>query len=243
MLKSAQTVIDIQPDAVSVAGKVARWFVELARKTQDRFTVCLSGGSTPKLLYETLADKKIVEQIPWEKIHWFFGDERYVPKHDPLSNYRMVHDAMLSKCPVPASNIHRINTDVKEPETGAAMYEKELKKYYGTDKLDPEKPLFDITFLGLGPDGHTASLFPGAPVLNERIHWVAAVVGVKPEARITLTYPVLESSRAAAFLVTGREKREIARQVLTGSSELPAARIRPLGTLHWFFDEAAYPRI
>lgn len=243
MLRSAQTVIDIQPDAVSVAGKVAQWFLELALKAEDKFTVCLSGGSTPKLLYQALAEKKMLEKLPWEKIHWFWGDERFVPKHDPLSNFRMVNEAMLSKCPVPAGNIHRINTEVKEPAVAAAMYEKELKTYYGADRLDPEKPLFDITLLGLGPDGHTASLFPGTSVLNEHVHWVAAIVGVKPEARITLTYPALESSRVTAFLVTGREKKEIARQVLTASSDLPAAKVRPVGTLHWFFDEAAYPRI
>jgi 6-phosphogluconolactonase len=243
MLKSAQTVIDIQPDAVSVAGKVAHWLLELALKAKDRFTVCLSGGATPKLLYQTLADKKIADQMPWEIIHWFWGDERFVSKKDPLSNYHMVEEAMLAKVKLPPKNIHAVNTDVKEPELAAAMYEKELKALYGSDKLDPEKPLFDVTLLGLGPDGHTASLFPGTHVLNERVAWVSAVVGAKPEARITLTYPALESSRAVAFLVTGREKREIAKQVLTGASELPAARVRPVGTLFWFFDEAAYPRI
>jgi 6-phosphogluconolactonase len=243
MLKSAQTVIDIQPDAVSVAGKVAHWLLELALKAKDRFTVSLSGGSTPKLLYQTLAEKKIADQMPWEIIHWFWGDERFVSKKDPMSNFHMVEDAMLSKVPIPAANIHAINTEVKEPDRAAALYEKELKSFYGSDKLDPEKPLFDVTLLGLGPDGHTASLFPGTHVLNERVAWASAVVGAKPEPRITLTYPTLESSRAVAFLVTGREKREIAKQVITGAAELPAARIRPTGTLFWFFDEAAYPRI
>lgn len=243
MLKSAQTVIDIQPDAPSLAEKVAEWILKLVQDAEEKFAICLSGGSTPKLLYEALAQKNIATRMPWEKIHWFWGDERFVPKDDPLSNYRMVYEAMLKKCPVPAQNIHAVKTDVGDPKSAAALYEKELQAFYGQDKLDPERPLFDLTLLGLGPDGHTASLFPGTEVLNERIKWAASVVGAKPEPRITLTYPALDSSQAVAFLVTGREKREIARQVLTGSANLPAVKVQPLGTTFWFFDEASYPRI
>jgi 6-phosphogluconolactonase len=240
MLKSAQTIVDVQADPAAVATKVARWLVELIAQSKDDFSICLSGGSTPKLLYETLAGKAFCEQIPWNRIHWFWGDERYVRKDDPLSNYRMVEESLLKRAPIPSKNIHAVRTDVQDPKHAAGAYEQTLKTYYGANRLDPERPLFHVTFLGLGPDGHTASLFPGSAVLNERLHWVEAVIGVKPEARITLTYPALESSGAVAFLVTGREKRDIARRVLTGG-DLPAARIRPKGPVYWFFDQAAHP--
>jgi 6-phosphogluconolactonase len=241
MLKSAQTIIDVQSDPDAVAGKVADWLLDLSVKN-ERVTICLSGGSTPKLLYETLASKPFCDQFKWDRVHWFWGDERYVPHGDPLSNFKMVKEAMLSKVPVPPANIHAIPTSFKDPKQAASAYQKELQSHYGAAKLDPERPLFDVTLLGLGPDGHTASLFPKTKVLDERLHWVEAVIGAKPEVRITLTYPALESSAAVAFLVTGREKKEIASRVLIGAPELPASGVRPVGTLYWFFDQAAHPQ-
>jgi 6-phosphogluconolactonase len=202
-------------------------------------SVCLSGGSTPKRLYELLAAPKYRDTFPWKRMHWFWGDERFLPKDDPLSNYRMVRLAMLEATPIPAENIHPIPTEGLTPEEAAAAYERELKAFYGADRLDRRRPLFDVMLLGLGEDGHTASLFPGIPVLEERTRWVAAVVGAKPEARITLTYPALESSRDLAFLVAGPGKREILAQVRGGTTDLPAARVRPVGRLHWLLDRAA----
>jgi 6-phosphogluconolactonase len=168
----------------------------------------------------------------------FWGDERFVPHNDTSSNYRMVRDAMLSRAPIPATNVHPVPTEGLTPEAAAANYERELKSFYGAERLDPESPLFDVTLLGLGPDGHTASLFPGTAVLDERERWVAEVVGPKP-TRITLTYPALESSRHVAFLVAGEEKRDIFERFQRGEDSLPAARLRPIGTLHLFADAAA----
>ncbi len=151
----------------------------------------------------------------------------------------MVREALFAKVPIPSANIHPIETNKQNPDEAAADYEKQLKVFYGADYLDPQRCLIDITLLGLGPDGHTASRFPDTAVLNERNHWTEAVVGVKPEVRITLTYPVLESSSAVVFIVTGQEKRAVAQQVLSGKSDLPAARLKPSGTEFWFFDQAA----
>ena len=162
-----------------------------------------------------------------------------MPHDDDQSNYRMVLEALLSRAPIPALNIHPVPTDCVSPDAAAAVYARELKSFYGAERLDPVRPLFDVTLLGLGPDGHTASLFPGTAVLAERDRWVAAVVGAKREARITLTYPVLESSRHVAFLVEGKEKRAIFERLRGGDDSLPAARLRPIGTLCLFADAAA----
>jgi 6-phosphogluconolactonase len=140
--------------------------------------------------------------------------------------------------PIPATNIHPVQTEGLTPELAASNYERELKSFYGAERLDPARPLFDVTLRGLGADGHTASLFPGTAVLEERARWVAAVVGPKP-TRITLTYPALESSRHVAFLVAGKEKREIFSRFQRGEHTLPAARLHPIGTLHLFADAAA----
>jgi 6-phosphogluconolactonase len=231
--------LKILADAQAVARHAAAWLAErLGASAQDRSAVCLSGGATPRILYETLARSP----MPWKRIHWFWGDERFVPPGDARSNYRMVQEVLLARAPIPGENIHAIPTAGDTPGAAAAAYEDELKRFYGASTLDPDRPLFDVTFLGLGEDGHTASLFPGSPVLKERSRWVAAVSDAGPEARITLTYPVLESSGEVAFLVTGAAKRAILEEIFGGSSNAPAARLRPAGRLHWFVDRAAAPR-
>jgi 6-phosphogluconolactonase len=154
----------------------------------------------------------------------------------------MVRDAMLSRVPIPASNIHPVPTEGLTREAAASSYERELKSFYGAERLDPARPLFEVNLLGLGADGHTASLFPGNVVLEERERWVAAVFGPEP-TRITLTYPALESSRHVAFLVAGTEKRQILSRFQRGEQALPAARMRPTGTLHRFADAAAASNI
>lgn len=238
MTSPFETKLEILTNPETLSRWVADWMLNLATAKEGIFTVCLSGGLTPRRLYERLADPSYRNTFPWSRTHWFWGDERLVPHDDPLSNYRMAREALLSHAPVPAINIHPIPTKKLSPEAAATAYERELKSFYGAGGLDPERPLFDLTFLGLGPDGHTASLFPGSSLLAERDRWVAAAVGVKPEARITLTYPALESSRRIAFLITGDEKRDIFDQLRRGNRNLPAACLSPIGEL-WLIGDAA----
>ena len=238
MIVAASTQSRTFESAEALAQGVAEWLCALAQATDRDFAVCLSGGSTPRRLYERLAAPAIASRFPWTRSHWFWGDERFVPYDDPASNYRMTKEAMLSHVPVPPGRIHPMPVD-GTPEDAAVRYETLLKRIYGTDEFDPTRPLFHIMFLGLGDDGHTASLIPGQPVLEERKRWVAAVTAGRAEARITLTYPAIESSRTVAFLATGAEKTAAVRGVRSGNQNLPAARIRPQGEVIWFLDRAA----
>jgi 6-phosphogluconolactonase len=233
------THIEIAADPEELAQRAARWFVDGVGNRSGRIAVSLSGGSTPRRLYRLLAEAPFREALPWDRLHWFWGDERFVPADHPDSNYRMVREALLSRAPVPAANIHPVPT-AGDPAAAARDYARTLQGFYGAETLDLARPLFDIELMGLGPDGHTASLFPGSPVLDERRRWVAEVVGEKPEDRITLSYPVLESSRRSAFLVAGADKRDALRRVLAGDQALPAARFAPLGDLVWFVDQDAH---
>jgi len=230
--------IEVLPDPPSLAHHVAEWMTAAALAAPGPFRVSLSGGSTPKRLYELLASEEFRERFPWQRVSWYWGDERFVPFDHPESNYRMTREAMLTKVPAPPGNIHPVPTD-GTPDEAAARYERTLQATYGAAVLDAGRPLFDITLLGLGPDGHTASLLPGEPVLEERRRWVAAVSHGRPEARITMTYPAIESSRHVAFLVAGTEKAAILGAIRAGGSDVPAARVRPVGELIWFTDRAA----
>jgi len=224
------------PDAVAEA--VAAWLLAEA-STKQRFAVSLSGGSTPKRLYETLANPAHRDRFPWDRTEWFFGDERFVPADDKDSNFRMVREAMLSKAPVPEVNIHAFDTAAPSPAEAASRYERTLQGFYGADRIDPSRPLFDVTLLGMGPDGHTASLIPGQRVLDERERWVVAVTEGRPEARLTLTYPAIESSAAIAFLVTGAEKAGMLAHVRSGAEDVPAGRLTSRAEARWFVDRAA----
>ena len=230
--------IDVQPNAEAVAQRAADWVLDRALATPGRFAWCLSGGSTPKATFRLMASEAFRSRFPWDRTHLFFGDERFVPHDHPDSNYGMARDAMISHVPIPAIQVHPWQTDT-DPEHAALHYADTLKRFYGADTFDPSRPLFDVNFLGLGEDGHTASLFPGVAALAERVSWTAAVIGAKPEPRLTLTYPALESSRTVAFLVAGEGKRTILSQVLTAGSTLPAAGVHPTGALYWFTDKAA----
>ncbi len=232
--------IVVARDPEDLAHRAARWITDLAAASPDRFAVALSGGSTPRRLYQLLAEEPYRSRLPWQRVHWFWGDERFVPWDHPDSNYGMVRTALLAHAPIPPENVHGIETSGM-PGEAAHRYQDRLQAYYGADALDPARPLFDVQLLGLGPDGHTASLFPGTSVLHERGRWVAEVVGAKPEARITLTYPALDSSRHVAFLAAGPDKREMLARALDGDQALPAARVRPQGDLTWFVDDAARP--
>jgi 6-phosphogluconolactonase len=240
MTGSSTTRLEILSDAEALACRVADWLLAAAVGRGGRFAVALSGGSTPRRLYELLTSSRYREVFPWARTHWFWGDERFVPHDSPESNYRMVREAMLAQAPVPAANIHPVQTEGLTPQDAALLYERELKTFYGAATLSADRPIFDVTFLGLGPEGHIASLFPGTAILSERSRWVGAVIGAKPEPRITLTYPALESSRAIAFLVSGAAKRRVLEQLLAGDPDLPATHLHPAqGTLHIFADHAA----
>jgi 6-phosphogluconolactonase len=236
--KVSTGTVSVYPDADAVADAVASWLLAQSAG-KERFTVSLSGGSTPKRLYERLASPAYRDRFPWDRTEWFFGDERFVPKDDKDSNFRMVNEAMLSRVPAPPESVHPFDTALASPEEAAIAYEEELKCFYGADALDPAKPLFDVMLLGLGPDGHTASLIPGQPVLEERERWAAAVTEGRPEARLTLTYPVIAASRAVAFLVTGQDKAAMLAHVRSGAEDVPAGRLRTAGEVHWFVDRAA----
>src|SRR5262245_34633043 len=230
--------IETLADPTALARHVAEWMTGAALAAEGIFRVSLSGGSTPKALYTLLASEGFREQFPWQRVTWYWGDERFVPHDHPDSNYRMTREAMLAKVLIPPENVHPVPAD-GTPEDAASRYERILQAAYGADVLDPARPLFDITLLGLGTDGHTASLLPGEPVLQERKRWVAAVTHGRPEVRITMTYPAIESSRWVAFLVAGKEKASIFRSIRAGGSEVPAARVKPVGELTWFVDREA----
>jgi 6-phosphogluconolactonase len=231
--------LEILSNSEALARRVANWMLNLATEKDGAFAVCLSGGSTPRRLYRLLADSPYLAAFPWARTHWFWGDERFVPYYDDRSNYRMVHETLLARAPIPAANIHPIRTDCTAADMAAAAYERALKSFYGSEHLDPVRPLFDVTLLGLGTDGHTASLFPGTEVLAERARWVAAVVGAKAEARVTLTYRALESSRNTAFLIAGPEKRTIFARLRSTVSGLPAGRFQTKFGLTLFVDQTA----
>ncbi len=231
----------LMPDAEATARAAAEHLIDMVTTTAgERAAVCLSGGSTPKRLYALLASPGFVERVPWERVHWFFGDDRVVPWDDPLSNVRMVREAFGHASPVPPTHLHFMPSD-EGAEAGARAYEATLKDFYGADRLDPARPLFDLVLLGLGSDGHTASLFPGQPALQEREAWVAPVAeaGMEPFVpRITLTFPTLASARSVLFLVNGAGKRDPLTRLASGE-ELPAARATSAGSLTWFIDREA----
>ena len=230
--------IEVLADPPALARHVADWMTTTALAAKGPFRVSLSGGSTPKTLYELLASDEFRGRFPWKQVSWYWGDERFVPPDHPESNYRMAREAMLAKAPVPPENIHPVPTD-GNPEEAARDYERTLQRAQGAPTLDPSRPLFDIMLLGLGSDGHTASLLPGDPALEERKRWVVAVSHGRPEVRITMTLPVIESSRHVAFLVAGRSKAATLAAIRAGDSKLPAARVRPVAELIWFVDRAA----
>lgn len=227
--------------AETLVQEAAAWLCALAQARVGAFAVCLSGGSTPRPLYERLATPAVASRFPWPRVHWFWGDERFVPHDHPDSNYRMVQQALFSKVPAPEANIHAVPTQGLTPDQAASAYEATLKEFYGAQVLDPKQPLFDVTLLGIGEDGHTASLFPGQPALRERRRWTVPVIGARSEPRITLTCPTLDSSAQVAFLATGQAKREAVARAMAGDRETPAALVRPVGHLHWFIDRAASP--
>ena len=235
----SRPTVEVRPDAASLAESLAGFIVARFAASAGPFALNLSGGSTPKRLYEMLASDVARGKMDWSRVHLFFGDERFVPHDHPDSNYRMVREALIAKVPIPDGNVHAIDTAAATPDAAAAAYEAELKRFLGRDTLATSHPLFAVTLLGLGDDGHTASLFPGTAALRERERWVTAVVGAKPEPRVTMTFPALASSQAAVFMVAGEAKRAMLGRLIGGDASIPAANVEAQGDLLVYCDEAA----
>jgi 6-phosphogluconolactonase len=235
----ARAVIDVADTPAELARRAAEWIVGELAQRDGMLSVALSGGETPRPVYELLATPPLRDRMPWPRVHWFWGDERFVPKDHRDSNYRMVREALLSRAPVPPANIHAVPTEGLTPEAAAAEYDAELRRFYREARR--EDALFDVTLLGIGADGHTASLFPGGAALEEKSALVVAVSGARAEPRITLTLPALARSRAVAFLAAGAEKRPALTRIFAGARDLPAARVEPEGGLYYFLDRAAAP--
>lgn len=231
----------ILPDPAAVAREAAERLASACEAApSERIAICLSGGSTPKLLYEMLVRPPFRERLPWPRIHWFFGDDRVVPWDDPASNALMVAQAFGPDAPVPAHNLYRIDP-AGGPEAASAAYGRTLADFFGAERPDPARPAFDLTLLGLGEDGHTASLFPGKPALAIRDAWTAPVpeAGMAPHVpRVTLTFPALAASRTLLVLVAGAGKREPLRRLAAGE-DLPAGRFAAEGSAAWLIDRAA----
>lgn len=231
----------ILPDAIAVARAAAEKLIAMcATASRRNIAICLAGGGTPKLLYALLAQSEYISRIPWPRIHWFMGDDRMVPIEDERSNAGMARAALGPNAPIPPGNFYPMRWELGTPAC-AADYDRTLRDFHGGDTLRPESPLFDLVLLGLGEDGHTASLFPGVAALEESIAWAAPVSepGLAPFVpRVTLTYPALASARLVMFLATGAGKREPLRR-LAASEDLPAGRVTSNGRLLWLLDAAA----
>jgi 6-phosphogluconolactonase len=232
-------------DPGAMAKAAAERVIARIAENPGRVAVCLTGGSSPKKLFRLLATDAWRSRIPWPRVHWFIGDERFVPADDPLNNMGVARASFLDRC-APAANVHPIPTstaDPADPDRSAALYEQELKSFYGADELDPARPLFDLVLMGVGPDGHTASLFPGYPTLDEVRRWVVGVpkANVEPFVpRVTLTLPTLASCREMLFEVAGSGKRAILTRLLAGEN-LPANRAYSSGETVFLVDHAALP--
>lgn len=243
-MKPAFGEILVVPDAETFAEAGARLFADAVTAASDRFVVGLAGGSTPKTLYRRLAAAPYRQQIRWSAIDFVLGDERFVSPDDDDSNLHMIRTALFDRLDHAPPRVHPVPFDGLTVEKAAASYEKTLKSLYGSENLASEQPFFDICFLGMGDDGHTASLLPGqAKLLDERNRWVLPVTEGRPEARVTLTFPVLESTKLVIFAVTGAGKQAMLDRILSGEErDVPAARLRPQGRLLWLADRAAAGR-
>jgi len=239
--RDSRKIIAVADTAV-LAKAAAELLLARIAENSGRIAICLTGGSSPKQLYELLATEAYRGKIPWDRVHWFIGDERFVPVSDIRNNMATARGIFLDRF-APASHIHPIPTDLGSPDEASALYEDELKSFYGATPLDPMRPLFDLVLLGVGPDGHTASLFPGYPAVEEKVRWVVGVpqANVEPFVpRVSLTLPALASCHEMLFEVSGTGKRAVLTRLLSGET-LPAARARSIGTTVFLVDKAALP--
>ncbi len=234
MKKFVETLAD-KETLINRAGELILSKIEAKIKLAEKFTIALAGGSTPKPIYEFLAN----QSLPWEKIHVFWGDERYVPPNDSNSNQLMARQAWLDKVEIPEENIHPIPTGSQNPELDAQNHEAEIREFF--QMASPEFPVFDLILLGMGDDGHTASLFPHTAALAERDRLVT--VGDKNgEPRITFTAPFINHAQCVMFLVTGANKCPALEQIFATEGDdlsYPARLIKPQGELWWLLDSEA----
>jgi 6-phosphogluconolactonase len=227
-------------DPAALALNAAERLLARIKANPGRIAICLTGGSSPKQLYQLLATEPWSKRIPWDRVHWFISDERFVPPSDSLNNMAMARKIFLDRL-APSDCVHPIPTDAASPDQAAKLYELHLQAFYGTDDLDSTRPLFDLILMGVGPDGHTASLFPGYPALDETRRWVVGVhqAHVEPFVpRVTLTLPALASCREMLFEVAGHEKHAIVAR-LSEDESLPANRARSIGETVMLVDQAA----
>ncbi|MBI0066429.1 6-phosphogluconolactonase [Commensalibacter sp. M0134] len=230
----------VLPDVNAQANYLADIILHQIEEKKDAvFRIALSGGSTPKKLYELLGGETYSHRLPWERLHLFFGDERMVPYTDEASNFRMVTEALLNHVNIPFRNVHPMPV-LEDVEKAARLYEENLQHEYGSRVLKNGEPLFDIVLLGLGTDGHTASLFPDTAVLEEKQKWVSwCQPKDAPHRRMTLTYPAIASSRLVIFVVSGENKVKIFREVREENAIYPSSKIETEGEVHWILDKAA----
>jgi 6-phosphogluconolactonase len=231
----------ILPNSEELSRAAAEAFTLLANNTitkQGRFAVALAGGNTPRAIYQFLATE-YREQIPWSKVHLFWGDERYVPMNDPNSNYRMVRESLLDHIAFAAENVHRMPTELIQTDEAARRYEQVLRDFFSASS-----PRFDLIMLGLGKDAHCASLFPGSPALQERKRLVVVAEGPQPpKTRLTLTFPVINQAANIYFFVSGEDKAPALQAALEGPRDLqkfPAQAVQPAnGQVIWWVDKKA----
>jgi 6-phosphogluconolactonase len=233
--------LHVEPSVDALMHTVANWMVELIADTlkkQSRFTIALSGGNTPKSLHLLLASPTYRNKIEWDKLHFFWGDERFVPFNDERNNAKMAFDTLLNSVPVKKEQIHIMQTENITPEASAEAYEAILHKYFNNQPFS-----FDLVLLGMGDDGHTLSLFPGTTVIHETQKWVTSLwLAAQDMYRVTLTAPIVNQSAHVAFITTGSNKAHALKAVLEGPSNVdqyPSQIIQPKGSLHWFADAAA----
>jgi 6-phosphogluconolactonase len=236
--------INIAGNYEDLCEKVTQEILGLSNKKialQGQFSVVLSGGSTPKGIYQCMASPSYRNKFRWDKIHFFWGDERWVPPEDQRSNYRMVSEALLTKVNIPPENIHPIQTKDCNLQNSVSKYEEIIKNFFKLKK--DEFPVFDLILLGIGQDGHTSSLFPGNPSLMVKDRSVVSTSqeGI-PEKRITLTLPAINHAAMIFFLISGNDKAEVVAEVLENKKKAnyPAKQIKPdQGSVNWFLDQAA----
>jgi len=239
--------ISVAPDIETLSHEAARYVVRIATEaiaTNRRFTIALSGGSTPKKLYGLLAEEPYRSQINWAMVDIFWSDERCVPPESPDSNYLMAQQVLLSKIPIPANQIHRMPADQADADAASYAYTLEMQQTFGTDGV----PSFDLLQLGMGPEGHTASLFPHQPSLHEQQRLVMPVTVPKPPPpRLTFTPRLLNAATHVLFLATGAEKQDAVKAVLEGDfqpDEYPAQIVQPTkGEVMWMLDTAAAEKL
>ncbi len=243
--------LKVYADAEHLAAKAARAVARTATESirhRGRFTLVLAGGSTPRKTYEILADGEGENNVDWSRAYLFFGDERHVPHDDERSNYRMAYDSLLSVAPIVSEQVLAVRTDLPSAAACADEYDERVAKFFGQPA--GTIPIFDLVLLGLGDDGHTASLFPGAQALrvdNRIVTWSPPGVLPPPVDRITLTYPVLNAARQVMFLVSGTNKADALADILSGKADpdrRPAAGVHPeTGRISWLVDQAAAAKL